>query len=160
VRRLEPAAVRRRRHALERGLPHVVDLMSALLESGAAPSVALTRVCEVVEEPLRGELTAYVARLRLGRDPVSVWSTMVEHPQLGALGRSLERAAQSGASVADALARLSEDLRARRRGDVDGLVRTVEVRAIAPLGACLLPAFVLVGVVPLVAGAVGNLLLS
>jgi Flp pilus assembly protein TadB len=133
--------------------------MSALLESGAAPSVALSRVCEVVEEPLRGELSAYVTRLRLGRDPVSVWSTMAGHPQLGALGRSLERAAQSGASVADALARLSDDLRSRRRGEVDGLVRTVEVRATAPLGACLLPAFVLVGVVPLVAGSVGSLLL-
>jgi hypothetical protein len=31
-------------------------------------------------------------------------------------------------------------------------VRQVEVRATAPLAACLLPAFVLLGVVPLVAG--------
>lgn len=159
VARLEPAAVRRRRRALEHGLPHVVDLMSALLASGAAPSVALARVTEVVEDPLRGELAAYVARLRLGRDPVSVWSAMAEHPQLAALGRALLRAAQSGASVAGALSRLADDLRARRRADVDGLVRTVEVRATAPLGACLLPAFVLVGVVPLVAGSVGSLVL-
>jgi Flp pilus assembly protein TadB len=159
VGRLEPAAVRRRRRALERGLPHVVDLMSALLASGAAPSVGLARVVAVVEEPLRGELASYVARLRLGRDPVSVWSAMAEHPQLGALGRALHRATQSGASVSDALSRLADDLRARRRADVEGLVRTVEVRATAPLGACLLPAFVLVGVVPLVAGSVGSLLL-
>ncbi len=159
VGRMEPAAQRRRRRALERGLPHVVDLMSALLASGAAPSVALARVADVVEEPVGGELSSYVARLRLGRDPVSVWASMAEHPQLGALGRTLCRATQSGASVADALARLADDLRARRRADVESVVRTVEVRATAPLGACLLPAFVLVGVVPLVAGSVGSLVL-
>jgi Flp pilus assembly protein TadB len=159
VGRLEPAHQRRRRRSLEQALPHVVDLMSALLVSGAAPSVALTRVADVVDEPMRAELTSYVARLRLGRDPVSVWAALAEHPELGALGRALHRAAQSGASVADALTRLADDLRARRRADVESLVRTVEVRATAPLGACLLPAFVLVGVVPLVAGSVGSLVL-
>ena len=37
-------------------------------------------------------------------------------------------------------------------------IRQVEVKATVPLGACLLPAFVLTGVVPLVAGAALQLL--
>ena len=38
-------------------------------------------------------------------------------------------------------------------------MRQVEVKAAVPLGVCLLPSFVLVGVVPLVAGSVSGLLL-
>jgi hypothetical protein len=40
---------------------------------------------------------------------------------------------------------------------VESRARAVGVKAAVPLGVCLLPAFVLVGVVPLVAGAVGVL---
>ena len=38
-------------------------------------------------------------------------------------------------------------------------MRQIEVKAAAPLGLCLLPAFVLLGIVPLVAGAVTGLVL-
>jgi hypothetical protein len=48
-------------------------------------------------------------------------------------------------------------MRARARAEVEARAKTVEVRAAAPLGACFLPAFVLLGVVPLVAGLFGSL---
>jgi hypothetical protein len=41
---------------------------------------------------------------------------------------------------------------ARARARPEGLARGVEVRAAAPLGLCFLPAFVLLGVVPMVVG--------
>ena len=156
--RWESAAAGRRRAQLEADLPHVVDLLVAVLTAGAAPGDALARVVGVVEGPVAEELTASVARLGLGVDPVAVWSDLSRHPQLGRLGTTLRRSAESGAPVAAALARLGEDLRARRRADVEGRVRQIEVRAAVPLGVCLLPAFVLVGVVPLVAGSVIGLL--
>ena len=156
--RWESAAAGRRRARIEADLPHVVDLLVAVLAAGAAPGDALAQVADVVEGPVADELSGFVARLRLGADPVAVWSAMSRHPQLGRLGTSLRRAAESGAPVAAALARLGEDLRARRRSDVEGRVRQIEVKAAVPLGVCLLPAFVLVGVVPLVAGSVIGLL--
>ena len=55
------------------------------------------------------------------------------------------------------MGRLSDDLRRASRADVESRARAVGVKAAVPLGVCLLPAFVLVGVVPLVAGAVGVL---
>jgi Flp pilus assembly protein TadB len=149
----ESAAVRRRRARLEGDLPHVVDLLVAALSSGAAPGEALARVAAVTAAPMSEELTSWVARLRLGADPVTVWRGMARHPQLGRLGVTLERSAESGAPVVAALTRLAEDLRARRRADVEARVRQVEVKAAVPLGVCLLPSFVLVGVVPLVAGS-------
>jgi pilus assembly protein TadC len=149
----EGAAERRRRRAVEAEVPLVVDLMVAALQAGSGPAEALERVAEVVGEAAREELQVPLARLRLGADPVSVWGSLRAHPQLHQLGRTLARAAESGAPVADSLQRLSADLRGQRRADVEARIRQVEVKAAAPLGVCFLPAFVLLGVVPLVAGS-------
>ena len=157
-RQWEGVAARRRRTRLESDLPHVVDLMVAALAAGAAPVEALVRVAAVVEGPTAAELGGWVTRLRLGADPVGVWAAMAGHPQLGRLGTALHRATDSGAPVAAMLSRLAEDLRARRRADVEARVRQVEVKAAVPLGVCLLPSFVLLGVVPLVAGSAMGLL--
>ena len=51
------------------------------------------------------------------------------------------------------MARLAVDLRRGARARVEARARAVGVRAALPLGLCLLPAFVLLGVVPLVAGS-------
>ena len=153
----ETRAARRRRLVVEHELPHVVDLLASLLVAGAAPEEALDRVRRVVHPVAAGELVPWVERLRLGADPLAVWSDLADHPRLGRLGAALRRATASGAPVADALARLGADLRAATRASTLERVRRVEVRATAPLAACLLPAFVLLGVVPLVAGTVGRL---
>jgi Flp pilus assembly protein TadB len=154
----EPASVRRRRLRVEAELPWVVDLMSAALRTGLGPAEALTRVAQVCHPDVHGELEVPLARLRLGVDPVSVWADLAGHRELGRLGTTLRRATESGAPVVDALDRLAGDLRAGRRAAVEVRVRRIEVRAAVPLGVCLLPAFVLLAVVPLVAGSAAQLL--
>jgi Flp pilus assembly protein TadB len=156
--RMEPPAVRRRRERLAAAVPHAVDLMAACLSVGLSPAAAVEQVAKAVEPPLAEELASVCARLRLGVDPVTVWRDLAAHPQLGGLGRTVARAAESGASVADAMLRLSDDLRRQVRAEVESRARAVGVKAALPLGTCLLPAFVLVGVVPLVAGSVSVLL--
>lgn len=155
--RMEPRSVRRRRELLVASVPHAVDLMAACLAVGLSPAAAVEQLAAVVDPPLADELAALTARLRLGADPATVWRDLAAHPQLGGLGRTVSRAVDSGASVADAMLRLAEDLRSRSRADVESRARAVGVRAALPLGACLLPSFVLVGVVPLVAGSVSVL---
>ncbi|HNO40656.1 MAG TPA: type II secretion system protein, partial [Marmoricola sp.] len=51
-----------------------------------------------------------------------------------------------------AMQRLAGDLRDQAAAAVEARARSVEVRAAGPLGLCLLPAFVVLGIVPLVAG--------
>ena len=155
--RLEPPATRRRRERLAASVPHVVDLMAACLAAGMSPAASVDQVGAAVAPPVRDELVALSARLRLGLDPVTVWRELAGHPELGGLGRSVARAVESGASVADAMQRLADDLRHRSRAEVENRARAVGVKAAVPLGVCLLPAFVLVGVVPLVAGSLGVL---
>jgi Flp pilus assembly protein TadB len=154
----EPAAERRCRARVAADLPHVVDLMAACLAVGAAPADALRRVVPLLEEPTRSELAVWADRLRWGTDAVVVWTDLAGHPQLGRLGAALRRSAESGAPVVESLDRLAEDLREVGRTEVEARVRQVEVRTAVPLGVCLLPAFLLLGVVPLVAGSALRLL--
>lgn len=158
VRRMEPPGVRRRREQLEDGLPHAVDLLSACLSAGQDPGRALAQVADVLDGPLAEELGAIAFRLRLGSDPTAVWRSVSGHAQLGPLGRCVARAVDSGASVAEAMRRLAEDLRRESRARVESRARAVGVKAAVPLGVCMLPAFVLVGVVPLVASSMSALL--
>lgn len=157
--RLEPAAARRRREQLERDLPLLVDLLAACLRAGQAPGSALAAVTASLEPgPLRTETSRVLARLRLGGDPLGTWQAVGGHPQLGPLGRTVARALDGGASVADAMGDLAQELRRTRRAEVQARARSVGARAAAPLGLCLLPAFVLVGIVPVVADSLGALL--
>lgn len=153
----EPAGVQRRRAAVQRDLPHVVDLMVALLTVGHSPEGSLRRVAAVTRGPVHEELELWCARVGLGADPCEVWRAMAAHPELGRLGAALQRATESGAPVREALERLADDLREGLRADVEERIRAVEVRTAVPLAVCLLPAFVLLAVVPLVAGTVLHL---
>jgi Flp pilus assembly protein TadB len=149
---MESPVTRRRRERLRSDLPHVVDLLAATLAAGSAPDVALQRVSAALDGPVVEELARVTHRLTIGIDPLTAWSELGRHPQLGPLGRCVARSVDGGASVADAMARLADDLRQDLRAAVEARARAVGVKAAVPLGVCMLPGFLLVGVAPLVAG--------
>lgn len=158
VSRAEFAADRRRRERLEQDLPLAVDLLVACLSAGRPPAAALSVVAAAVQGPVAEELRAVTARLDMGADALSVWHRLAHDPALGPLGRSFARATRSGSSVTAVLSRCADDLRRRRRSAAQARARSVGVQAAGPLGACFLPAFVLVGIVPTVASLFGDLL--
>jgi pilus assembly protein TadC len=65
---------------------------------------------------------------------------------------------QSGAAPATALSRLARDQRRNARAAAATRARSAGIKALAPLGACFLPAFVLLGVVPAIAGVASTIL--
>ena len=69
------------------------------------------------------------------------------------------RTAESGAPLVEGLSRLAADRRRERRTQTQLRARSVGVKAAGPLAACFLPAFMLIGVVPTIAGAFSNLVL-
>jgi Flp pilus assembly protein TadB len=102
--------------------------------------------------PCAEELLGVHHRLVVGVPPAQVWRQVAAHPELGPLGRAVGRAHQSGASIAPAVQRLADELRDRTEAEVEARARSIEVKAAAPLGLCLLPAFMVLGVVPMVVG--------
>lgn len=158
LRRSEPAAVRRRREEVRRDLPAFVEMYGAALTAGAPIGGALEIVRDALPGPVADELASTSARLALGVDPVVVWSRLgSESPALGGFGRVMVRAYESGAAVTASVQDLAEQLAERDRAEVEDRARAVGVRAAVPLGLCLLPAFLLLGIVPLVAAAVEGL---
>lgn len=150
--RIEPAGVRRRREEVRRDLPHVVALLGAALRSGAAPTQAIGIVTRALPGAAADRLSGIAARLELGGDPGAVWRSLATDDVLGPLGRALARAHRTGAPVVTEIERLGEELARRSRAEVEDRARAVGVRAAVPLGVCLLPSFLLLGIVPLVAG--------
>ncbi len=153
----EPRDVRRRREEVRRDLPHVVTLLGAALRSGASAPAGIRMVCRALPGPATELLDGVAARLDLGGDPATVWGGLTDDPALGPLGRTMARTHRTGAPVVAAVDRLSEELAQRARAEVEDRARAVGVRAAVPLGVCLLPSFLLLGIVPLAAGLIGTL---
>ncbi|GAB3206455.1 type II secretion system F family protein [Marinactinospora thermotolerans] len=155
----DPAGIRRRDTCAVSAFPVIVDLLAAVLRAGVTTSEALDAAATAATGSLRDDLRAVAERLRLGADPVAAWHGIDTPAELSALGRTLARAARTGAPVADMLERFSLECRHAARSRVITLCQRVGVLSVLPLGLCFLPAFVLIGVVPLVAGLVPTMVI-
>lgn len=155
--RAEPPELRRRRLAAERDLPGLVHLLAATLETGCATGEAARIVCAAFPGPAADLLMPVPTKLALGIDPVTAWQSLLDHPSVAPLGRVMVRAHRSGAAVVAEVDRLADELAQRSRLDIEERARSVGVKAAVPLGLCLLPAFVLIGIVPLVGALLGSL---
>ncbi|MFI0354411.1 type II secretion system F family protein [Actinomadura sp. 9N407] len=157
--RLGQAERRRRRARLIADLPLAVDLLAACLRGGTPWSEAVEAVASAVGGPLGEELNGVAVQIRLGADPEAAWSALAGEPALAPLSRTAIRAVQSGAPPAGPLSRLARDQRRTARTAAAARARTAGIMSLAPLGACFLPAFVLLGVVPAIASIASTILL-
>ncbi|MDJ0346177.1 type II secretion system F family protein [Streptomyces sp. H10-C2] len=141
-----------------RQLPLCADLMAACLAAGGDPRDAAEAVGRSLGGPLGDGLIRVAAELRLGGDPVRCWERFGQLPAARGLARCLARASHRGVAPVDEVARLAADYRAARGRAALGRARRAGVLATAPLGLCFLPAFLLVGVVPVVMGLAAQIL--
>jgi Flp pilus assembly protein TadB len=138
------------RRELGRDLPVACDLIAVCLGAGTPVGAALTAVGNAVPGPLGDQLAEVGALYRLGATPRRAWAGVP--PPVDVLARTVVRAGESGSTVVPALQRLGADLRASDRSQTEAAVRRAGVWVLAPLGLCFLPAFLCLGVVPLVLG--------
>lgn len=138
-------------------LPGCLDLLSAALDAGVPLRAAVRQVAVLTPEPSADLLRGVLGHLEIGRSDAQAWSTLRAHPVWGPTARDLARCADSGAAISEVLAVHATEARARRRAQREAVARTTGVRSVLPLVCCFLPAFVLVGVVPIVAATLGAL---
>lgn len=152
ITRVEPPGVRLEREAARRDLVPIIELMAAGLAAGAPPGTALDIACVSLPGAAADRLRIVRAQLALGADPEGSWSGAIADEILAPLARTMARAEQTGAPIAGAISRLGVDLAEQNRAGVEERARAVGVKAAVPLGVCLLPAFLLLGIVPVAAG--------
>ena len=155
--RLEPAAARRQRLELVRAAPLVADLMAAALIAGVPLGQAIPVVARAVGGVSGAWLFAVHRRTELGESTERAWSGLAGVPGLGGIARAVVRSSRTGAPLAGVLTQAGDELRAEAGSAALELVRATAVRAVLPLGLCLLPAFALLGIAPIVGGLLPSL---
>ena len=166
--RRRAATAARRSALLAHDLPRASDLTATCLDAGCAPADALRIVCHAVGGPMSDALLPVVAALQMGIDPAVAWDgavggTRVESAALAdepmrRLVRAVARASATGAPLAETLRTLADDERERLRWTAEAAARRAGVRAVGPVAVCFLPAFLLLGVVPVVVGVATDVL--
>lgn len=126
----------------------VLDLAAAALGAGASLPGALSALGEALEEP---ELGVVGRALLLGATWDEAWRAP-EAPWCAPerLERCLRPGWEDGASPAPLLRASAEAVRQGRQAADEESAGRLAVRLVLPLGLCHLPAFVLLGVVPVV----------
>ncbi|MEU1014667.1 type II secretion system F family protein [Streptomyces sp. NPDC005900] len=141
-----------------RQLPLAADLLAACVAAGASPVAAAGAVGDSLRGPVGERLARGAAEVRLGGEPAGAWSHLAAIPGAAPLARLLERADESGAPAAEPVARLAAEARAARGRAALSTARRAAVLMTMPVGLCFLPAFIAVGVLPVVIGLAEGLL--
>ncbi|MFF7521265.1 type II secretion system F family protein [Streptomyces pseudovenezuelae] len=141
-----------------RQLPLAADLLAACIAAGAGPVIAAQAVGEALGGPVGEGLARGAAEVRLGGEPGEAWRRLASTPGAGALARLLERADVTGLPAAGPVAALAADARADWGRAATARARKAAVLVTAPVGLCFLPAFIAVGVLPIVIGLAGGVL--
>ncbi|HEX2701401.1 MAG TPA: type II secretion system F family protein [Acidimicrobiales bacterium] len=150
---------RRRLRGLEAALPDTVDLLVLAVGAGCNVSLALAAAGRRGSGPLADEVRRISAEVGGGRrladalDDLPVRAGEPTRP-LAAVLAGCER---YGTPVLPALHRLADDVRLQRQRRAEATARRVPVTLLFPLIVCILPAFALLTVAPLVAGALREL---
>ena len=138
-------------------LPLVLDQIGTGLSAGQPLEVALAGAAPVQLPWLGEQLRQVSGLLRLGAEPAQAWAALGAEPRLRSLATVAMRSSSSGIRLAARFRELAAELRATARSTATARAERVAVWVIAPLGLCFLPAFVCLGIVPVVIGIASSL---
>ena len=136
------------------------DVMAACLRAGMAVSTAASATAPSAPAALARLLTRAADLLALGAEPATAW-TSTGGPvgnQVEGLLRLVRRSASSGTAWAQGVAELADQPRHDAANEASAAAERAAVLIAGPLGLCYLPAFVCLGIVPVVAGLAGDVL--
>lgn len=133
----------------------VVELLAVAVESGASVPHALRSVGAVLGGRPGADLMRAAAALLLGASWTAAWA---HAPRLGSTLDGLAASWTTGAASGPALRAAAADVRRRRDRAAREAAGRLGVRLVLPLGLCFLPAFVLVGLLPVLISLAGTLL--
>ncbi|MCY7340973.1 MAG: type II secretion system F family protein [Pseudonocardia sp.] len=134
------------------------ELLAVCLEAGlpVAPAVAASA------EPLTGaagtQLRRVAGRLELGADPADAWRAAEENSALATFARAAGRSAGTGSALAQVARTEGRRIRAILIDTAQARAQRAAVLITGPLGLCFLPAFLILGIAPVVVGLAGEAL--
>ncbi len=154
-------AQRQRLMQIQGELPEVVDLLVLAVGAGLTVPLALDAVAKRAPGELAFELGRVVGASHQGHRLADALDALPARAGEGVrpLVAALVASERYGAPLAAGLERLASEVRASRRRRADEIARRVSVKLLFPLVLCILPAFALLTVAPLIASALRSLAL-
>jgi tight adherence protein C len=150
---------KRRLAAIAADLPDTVDLLVLAVGAGLTVPLAVDAVGRRGSGPLARELRQVSADVALGRRIADALDAVPRRAgdAVRPLVTTLAGAERYGAPLGASLERLAGEVRRDRRRHAEEAARRVPIKLLFPLVLCTLPAFALLTVAPLVAGAIRSL---
>ena len=142
------------------GLAATWDLLAACLRAGLPVPTAIRAVASEAPPGCAEVLHRTAELLALGSDPVQAWAPALAEPATEALARGARRSARSGTALAEVADGLAQRIRAASADTAEARAQRAAVLIAGPLALCFLPAFLCLGVLPVVVGLAGRLLIS
>ena len=136
---------------IARGVPETAQMLAALVATGSTDQVATQRAAAAAAEPLNAILRNVARRRALGASAEAAWAEAAADPLLSSIATVMIRGSETGAGTSSELLRIAQDARDNYYTRAQAAARSAAVKAVVPLAACFLPAFFLLGVVPIVA---------
>ncbi len=136
-----------------------LDILSVCLSAGMAVSAAAAATAPFAPPSLGALLQRAADLVTLGADPERAWQvdpTETDESCL-ALARLARRSASSGSALAEGAAELADQGRQDATHRATAAAERAAVLIAGPLGLCFLPAFICLGIVPVVAGLAGEI---
>ena len=143
--------VARRTARMNDELPQLLDLLAAASHAGLGGPQALRRAVDAVRGPLASELVLVLTAVDLGgrwREELRAAADRLELPDLQRAVTALSRTDMLGSSLSDAMTELASRVRDARRAAMTERARKAPVKMLFPLVLLVLPAFLLLTVVP------------
>jgi pilus assembly protein TadC len=139
-----------------------LDVLAVCLAAGMAVSTAAAATTRSAPPLLAQILRRAADLLAMGADPAVAWCAVSGpvDPQIDALLRLARRSSASGVALADAVSGLATQCRQDATHAAAATAERAGVLIAGPLGLCFLPAFVCLGIVPVIAGLAGDFLQS
>jgi hypothetical protein len=128
------------------------ELLAACLEAGLPVAGAVLATATPLSGAAGHGLRRVAGLLELGADPVDAWRTVEHRPALAAFARAAARSAGTGAALACVARTEAGRLRAALSDTAQARAQRAAVLITGPLGLCFLPAFLVLGVAPVVIG--------
>ncbi|MGH3873582.1 MAG: type II secretion system F family protein [Pseudonocardiaceae bacterium] len=133
------------------------ELLAACLRAGMPVPAGVHAVAGGLGAPAGPALRRTAELLALGADLEQAWQPALECAATARLAKAARRSGRSGAALAESLTRLAAAVRADARQRSEAQAQRAGVLIAAPLGLCFLPAFLAIGVVPVVIGLAAGL---
>lgn len=135
------------------------DVFAVCLAAGLAVPAAAAATAPTAPGQLGEVLRRAADMLALGAEPAAAWSAPgTVDPHCESLLRLARRSASSGAALAVGVAELATSVRHDAADAARAAAERASVLIAGPLGLCYLPAFVCLGIAPVVAGLASKVL--